>query len=139
MRWIGRCKRDRGAATAKPSLICIIDDDRWSREGMSCYLDSCGYNCTAFGTAEEYLAANVVRETGCLVADVHLPGMQGPELQDRLIAEGYRIPIVFITGYFDERIRDRVLRAGAIAYLTKPWCEKTLSNCLERAFGLVAT
>ncbi len=105
---------------------------------MNCYLDSCGYNCAAFGTAEEYLSADAMRETACLVVDVQLPGMKGPELQDRLIADGYRIPIIFVTGYFDERIRDRVLRAGAIACLTKPWCERTLSGCLEKALGVEA-
>jgi FixJ family two-component response regulator len=65
--------------------------------------------------------------------------MQGPDLQDRLIAEGYRIPIIFVTGYFDGRIRDRVLQAGAVAYFTKPWCEKTLSSCLEKALGVGTT
>ncbi len=105
---------------------------------MNRYLESCGYSCATFCTAEEYLSANAVRETACLILDVQLPGMKGPELQDRLMAKGYRIPIIFVTGYCDERIRDRVLRAGAIAYLTKPWCEGTLSGWVERAFSVGA-
>jgi FixJ family two-component response regulator len=140
MRWIGRNKLNHGPASAKPpSLISIVDDDKWSRDGLSTYLEACGYNCAAFCTAEAYLSGNAVLETACLVADVQLPGMKGPELQERLIAEGYRIPIIFVTGFFDERTRDRVLRAGAIAYLTKPWCERTLSKCLEKVFGVVRT
>jgi CheY-like chemotaxis protein len=139
MRWIGKSKRPHSSGTAKPALVCVVDDDRWSREGINCYLDSCGYNCAAFRTAEDYLSADAVGETACLVADVHLPGMWGPELQQRLIADGYRIPIIFVTGYFDERTRDRVLRAGAIAYLAKPWCEKTLSGCLEKALRVAPT
>jgi FixJ family two-component response regulator len=133
-----KISRGHSAKNAKPSLVSIIDDDPWSREGMNCYLESCGYNCAAFSSAEEYLSANAMRETACLVVDVQLPGMKGPELQDRLIADGYRIPIIFVTGYFDERIRDRVLRAGAIPCLTKPWCERTLSGCLETALGVEA-
>lgn len=139
MRWIGRCRRNEGAGTVNPSLVSVIDDDPWSREGISCYLESCGYTCTAFCTAEEFLSADAAGETVCLVSDVHLPGITGPELQDRLLADGYRVPIIFVTGYFDEGMRDRVLRAGAIAYLAKPWCEKTLSTCIEKAFGVVAT
>jgi FixJ family two-component response regulator len=135
---LDQSKRAYGVESRKLSLVCIIDDDRWSREGVNRYLESCGYSCATFCTAEEYLSANAVRETACLILDVQLPGMKGPELQDRLMAKGYRIPIIFVTGYCDERIRDRVLRAGAIAYLTKPWCEGTLSGWVERAFSVGA-
>ena len=139
-RVIGQSGRNCGIENTnkKLPLVCIIDDDHWSREGVNCYLQSCGYSCAAFCTAEEYLSAHAVRETACLVVDVQLPGMSGPELQERVMAEGYRIPIIFLTGYCDEQTRNRVLRAGAMAYLTKPWCERTLSGCLERAFGLEA-
>jgi FixJ family two-component response regulator len=102
-------------------------------------IDSRGYNCAAFCSAEEYLSGNAIRETTCLVVDVQLPGMRGPELQDRLIVKGYRIPMIFITGDFNERTRDRVLRAGAIAYLAKPWSERTLGECLEKALGAAKT
>jgi CheY-like chemotaxis protein len=135
---IDKPERDYEVKNRKSSLVSIIDDDHWSREGVNCFLESCGYSCATFCTAEEYLSADAVRETACLIVDVQLPGMKGPELQDRLMAEGYRIPIIFVTGYCDDRIRDQVLRAGAIAYLTKPWCERALSGCLERAFGVGA-
>lgn len=139
VRPIDQSERDYGVeVNRKPSLVSIIDDDPWSREGVNCYLESCGYSCATFCTAEEYLSANAVRQTACLIVDVQLPGMKGPELQDRLMAEGYRIPIIFVTGCCDERLRGRVLRAGAMAYLTKPWCERTLSGCLERAFRAAA-
>jgi CheY-like chemotaxis protein len=139
VRSIDRSDRKCGLQSNKKSpLVSIIDDDHWSREGVNFYLESCGYSCATFCTAEEYLSANAARETACLIVDVQLPGMKGPELQDRLRAEGYRIPIIFVTGYCDEQIRNRVLRAGAMAYLTKPWCESALSGCLERAFGVGA-
>jgi CheY-like chemotaxis protein len=138
-RSLDQSERDYGVEINRtPWLVSIVDDDPWSREGVNCYLESCGYNCATFCTAEEYLSANAVRETACLIVDVQLPGMKGPELQDRLMAEGHRIPIIFVTGCCDERLRGRVLRAGAMAYLTKPWCERTLSGCLERAFRVVA-
>jgi CheY-like chemotaxis protein len=139
VRFADQSGRNCGAENNKKlSLVSIVDDDHWSREGVNFYLESCGYSCATFCTAEEYLSADAVRETACLIVDVQLPGMKGPELQDRLIAEGHRIPIVFVTGYCDEQIRNRVLRAGAMAYLTKPWCERALSGCLERAFGVAA-
>lgn len=140
VRFIDQSGRNCGVEinNKKLSLVSIIDDDPWSREGVNCYLESCGYSCATFCTAEEYLSANAVRETACLIVDVELPGMNGPQLQDRLMAEGYRIPIIFVTGYCDEHTRSRVLRAGAMAFLTKPWCERALSGCLERAFGVGA-
>ncbi|HTV37539.1 MAG TPA: response regulator [Xanthobacteraceae bacterium] len=120
-------------------LISIVDDDEWARQGMSAYIESCGHDCATFRTAEEYLSFDRMCDTICLIADVQLPGMKGPDLQDRLIADGCCIPIIFVTGFFDERIRNRVLRAGAIGYLTKPYREETLSDCLQRALGNFCT
>lgn len=123
---------------ARRKLISIVDDDEWARQGTSVYVESCGYDCATFCTAEEYLSFDGLRDTDCLVADVHLPGINGPDLQDRLIADGYRIPVIFVSGFFDEEIRNRVLRTGALCYLTKPYSEKTLSAYLERALRNVS-
>ena len=98
-------------------------------------MSSCGYKCATFRSAEEYLCADVIHKTACLVLDVQLPRMNGPDLQDRLIADGYRTPIIFLTGFIDERTRDRVLQTGAVGYLAKPCCEKILSGPLETALG----
>lgn len=124
---------NRGCADAK--LVSVVDDDDRCRHGMNAYIESCGYKCSTFRSAEEYLLADAVHKTACLVLDVQLPGIKGPDLQDRLIADGHRTPIIFVTGFLDERTKDRVLQAGAVGYLTKPCCEKTLSGCLEKALG----
>jgi FixJ family two-component response regulator len=118
-------------------LIAIIDDDAFARDGMTALVESLGYVSARFASTEEYLASNIVVETACLVLDVHLPGMNGPDLQANLLADGYRIPIIFVTGQFDDRTRAKVSRAGAIAYLAKPCCEKMLVSCLDRALGRV--
>ena len=116
-------------------LVSIVDDNDYCREGINAFIKSCGYKCATFRSAEEYLLPDAARITACLVVDVQLPGIKGPDLQDRLIADGYRMPIIFVTGFFDERTKNRVLQAGALGYLSKPCCGKTLSGCLEKALG----
>lgn len=118
-------------------LISIIDDDCYARDGLSAYIESLGHVSAPFATAEQYLSSGVVVRNACLISDVQLPGMQGPDLQVRLIAYGYRIPIIFVTGFYNENTRARVLRAGAIGYLAKPWHETSLIECLARALGAV--
>ena len=81
------------------------------------------------------IASGRVRDTACLITDVHLPGMSGVELQSRLIVEGHHIPIIFITAFSDEAIRARVLKSGAIAYLSKPLQEQSLITCLDQALN----
>lgn len=80
-------------------LIAIIDDDPYARDGLSAYIESWGHNTATFATAEQYLASGIVVRNACLISDVHLPGMQGPDLQVRLIADRYRIPIIFVMGF----------------------------------------
>ena len=79
------------------------------------------------------MKSGLVRDTGCLITDVHLPGMSGVDLQSRLISDGRCMPIVFITAFPEEAIRDRVLSHGALCYLTKPLQEQCLIACLEQA------
>jgi FixJ family two-component response regulator len=123
------------AAHARNSLIAIVDDDQWAREGMNSFVASLGYFGAMFMSAEEYLGSNLKQRAECLILDVHLCGMSGPDLQARLRAEGYRTPIIFMTAKFEARVRDRVMGAGALGYLTKPCDENILINCLERAVG----
>jgi FixJ family two-component response regulator len=93
-----------------------------------------GYTTASFATAEDFLNSGRVRDTTCLIVDMHLPGMSGTELQSRLILDGYRIPVIFITAFVDEATRVRVLRNGALGYLSKPLREQSLIACLDQAF-----
>jgi FixJ family two-component response regulator len=121
------------AKRAENALIVIVDDDPWAREGMSSFVGSLGYLGATFMSAEEYLDSDLKRRAGCLIVDVHLCGMSGPDLQSCLLADGYCTPIVFVTAQFEEHVRDRVMQAGALGYLTKPWDEFALIAFLEHA------
>jgi CheY-like chemotaxis protein len=115
--------------------MTVIDDSEDAREGLQALILSLGYKCKVFESAEDFLRSESKADSACLILDVHLPGMSGPDLQARLIADGYRIPIVFVSGRFEERVRSRVLAAGALAYLTKPYDENALLDCLDKALG----
>jgi len=92
-----------------------------------------GFSAHAFASAKEFLASAQLRETACLIADVEMPGMSGIELQNHLIAAGHAIPTIFITAFLDERVRDRAMNAGAIDFLSKPFDESRLLECVEQA------
>ena len=92
-----------------------------------------GYAAETFVSAEEYLQSNRAADTACLISDIHMTGMNGADLQDRLIAEGHRTPIIFVTAFPDEAIRARVLKAGACGFLTKPFSDESLIECLDKA------
>jgi FixJ family two-component response regulator len=81
---------------------------------------SLGYHASTFGSADKFLNSEQISDTSCLITDVQMPGLSGRDLRDRLIAGGHRIPIIFITGYPDENVRVRAMKAGAIAFLSKP-------------------
>lgn len=118
---------------AKLRVISIIDDDESVRLATARLVRSLGYRADVFASAEEFLQSGRVRESSCLIADLHMPGMSGADLQDRLRAEGHRIPIVFMTAYFEEKTRARVLQAGAFGFLRKPFDNATLIKHLETA------
>jgi CheY-like chemotaxis protein len=115
--------------------IVVVDDARDCRQGLHHLVESLGYKCQTFETAEDYLRSELDGYTACLILDVNLPGMSGPDLQAHLIADGYCIPTVFVTGRFEERVRSRVLAAGAFGYLTKPLDENVLLNCIDAALN----
>ena len=114
-------------------LVAIIEDDGSVREATDHLLRLLGYATAPFASAEDFLNSGRVHDPACLITDVHLPGMSGVELQSRLILDGHRIPIIFVTAFPDEAIRARVLRDGAVCYLSKPLQEKSLIACLDRA------
>jgi FixJ family two-component response regulator len=118
---------------SKVLLISIVDDDRSFRRAAAGLVESLGYAAAAFGSAEEFLKSGQLDDTACLICDVHMPGMSGIELQDRLLAGGYRIPVVFITAYSDAKARAQALAAGALGFLDKPFGEQELIACLDRA------
>jgi FixJ family two-component response regulator len=113
--------------------MAIVDDDEAVREAMKTLVRSLGYNASTFGSAEEFLNLVQVDDTSFLITDLHMPGLSGLDLQDRLIAKGHRIPIIFITGFPDYTARARAMRAGALAFLTKPINQHDLIDHLETA------
>ena len=114
-------------------MIAIVDDDEAVREATRMLVRSLGHKACTFGSADKFLSSEQVDDTSCLITDVQMPGLSGIELQDRLIARGHRIPIIFITGYPDENLRMRAMKAGALAFLTKPPNHDHLLGYLEKA------
>jgi len=116
------------------ALVAIIDDDPFVRQAIDDLLRSLGYRTATFASAEDFLQSSCIRETTCLISDVQMPGLSGVDLQRVLVAEGNRTPMIFITAYFDERIRQNVMEAGALGYLSKPFDEDCLIALLESSF-----
>ena len=119
-------------------VISIIDDDELVRDAVRDLVRSLGYVAKAFASAEDYLRSDSLWGSSCLITDVQMPGMSGAELQDRLIEEGNRTPIIFITAYFDEKVRNRVLKAGGCGFFKKPLDEAAFVQCLEKALKAAA-
>jgi FixJ family two-component response regulator len=117
----------------KASLISVVEDDRFFRESMKRLMRSLGYRVEAFPTAIDFLASSRLVETSCLIADVHMPGMTGPELYKRLIEAGHAIPTILVTACPDERVRARALKDGVICYLGKPVDQEHLMRCVQAA------
>lgn len=124
---------------AKTHVISIIDDDPAVREATQRLIRSLGYAAQAFSSAEEYLESDGIGDSACVITDLHMPGMSGAELQDRLIAEGHQIPMIFVTAYFEERARARVMDAGAFGFFCKPFTDESLIACLDKALGARST
>jgi FixJ family two-component response regulator len=116
-------------------VISIVDDDESVREATKSLVRSLGYKAETFGSAEEFLESEHLKATACLITDVQMPGLSGVELQDRLIADGHRVPVIFVTGFPDERLQGHVLKNGAIGYLRKPFNEDRLIACIDAALA----
>jgi FixJ family two-component response regulator len=116
-------------------VVGVIDDDVSLLRALQRLLCASGFHVKAFSSAEEFLAARNVASVGCLVLDVHLGGLSGFELHDRLVAAGRRIPVVFITAHDDSLTRERARRAGAIDYLRKPFNDELLIAGINRALA----
>ena len=114
-------------------LIAVVDDDESVREALTGLLKSLGYRAVSFRSAKDFLQSRRRDGTACLIADVQMPGMTGPELHDRLVASGKPIPTILITAYPDEIVRARALQAGVQGYLAKPFSDGDLLTCLQSA------
>lgn len=122
-------------ALHKRSLICVIDDDQSVRESLPDLLNEFGFSVRTFASAVEFLASDSLDLAECLILDVAMPGMTGPELQQELIKRKSRIPIIFITAHSNEGVRARMLKQGAAAFLFKPFSDTDLRVALNTAFA----
>ena len=117
-----------------PPLVYVIDDDISLLRALRRLLGAGGFRVCTFSSAEDFLES-AKSTPGCLVLDVHLGGLSGFELHDRLVAAGRRIPVVFITAHDDAVTRERARRAGAVDYLRKPFNDESLIAGINRALG----
>ena len=120
-------------------MISIVDDDPFVRQAIDNLVQSLGYRASTFASAEDFLQSSYIHEMTCLISDVQMPGLSGVDLQQVLIAQGNRMPMIFITAYFDERIRQSVMEAGAIGYLGKPFDDESLIELLQWALKSEST
>ena len=118
------------------SLVSVVDDDESVRESLPDLLRQFGFAAQAFSSAEAFLASNAVSETNCLLLDVAMPGMSGPELQQELILRQQEIPIVFVTANGNTTVRPHLLAQGAVECLFKPFSEAALLDALNTALRM---
>jgi FixJ family two-component response regulator len=114
-------------------LISIVDDDESIRKGLGRLFKSVGFDVQCFGSAEEFLNSGDFQGSACLILDLRMPGMDGLELQRRLIADNWQIPIVFLTAHSDEHSRAQAMKAGAIDFVDKPFNEASLIRNVNKA------
>jgi FixJ family two-component response regulator len=118
------------------SIISVVDDDDSVRESLQGLIRAFGFAVEAFASAEEFLNSDQLPNTRCLILDVRMPGMNGIELQRRLVASHCGIPVIFITAHGDETARSQALKDGAVDYLLKPFTEDALLNAIHAALKL---
>lgn len=121
------------AIPADGKVVAVIDDDESVRTALQELLKSAGFEAQAFASAEEFLKSGLQGQTGCLIADIRMPGMSGLELQAKLNADRCRIPTIFITAHGDEKMRMQALRAGAVEFLAKPFDDEVLLESIRAA------
>src|SRR5579872_1015558 len=121
-----------GSATERP-LVCVVDDDESVRESLPDLLGEFGFATRTFSSAAEFLASDCVGQSRCLILDIAMPGMTGPELQQELIRRRQAIPTIFITANRDKTVRPRLLDQGAVECLSKPFSDTALLEALNAA------
>jgi len=123
------------ATEEKTKMVVIVDDDESMRNALRGLMKEVGLPAQAFASAEDFLAFDHKQQTGCVIADIRMPGMSGLELQARLKAERCNVPIIFITGHGDEKMRLQALRAGAVEFLSKPFDDEILLDSVRAAMN----
>jgi FixJ family two-component response regulator len=123
----------RSLVSVVGSLVSVVDDDESVRESLPDLLKELGFKVRAFSSAEEFLASDCVGQSKCLILDVAMPGMSGPDLQRELTRRGQEIPIIFITAHKDETVRPRLLGQGAVECLFKPFSDMVLLEAVNAA------
>jgi FixJ family two-component response regulator len=118
------------------SLVSIVDDDESVRESLPDLLKELGFSVQTFSSGEEFLASEYVVQTRCLILDIAMPGMSGPDLHRQLKHRGQEIPVVFITGHGDQSIRPHLIQQGAIECLFKPFSEAALLDAINAALRI---
>jgi FixJ family two-component response regulator len=118
-------------------LLSVVDDDKSMRESLPDLIREFGFAARAFSSAEEFLSSGSADQTSCLILDVAMPVMSGPELQQELKRRGEEIPTIFVTGQRDETIRARVLEQGAVGFLLKPFSDAALLAAIKSALETI--
>jgi FixJ family two-component response regulator len=116
-------------------VIAIVDDDESFLQATISFVHSLGYSAAAFSSADAFLNSNAVENTDCLITDLQMPGMSGIELQNYLLAQGNRVPVIFVTAFPETEARGDALRAGAVGFLGKPFGDENLISCLNKALA----
>ena len=117
-------------------LIVIVDDDELALDGIRDLVESLGYAAATFTSAEHFLKSAVIPQVTCLITDLQMPGQSGLELQEALRSRGYQMPVILITAYPNDKDRTRALNNGAIGFLSKPFDDRWLMECLTDAIKL---
>ena len=110
----------------KEKLVAVIEDDESYRRAVQRLLKAAGFRAQSFASAEDFLSSGQQEETGCLIADIRMPGMSGLDLQSKLNSDHCPIPTIFITAHGDEKMRLQAMRSGAVKFLAKPFDGETL-------------
>ena len=126
-------KSSRVQVVPAPLVVSVVDDDESVREALPDLLRELGFAAKAFASADEFLKSGCIPATRCLILDIAMPGMSGPELQHELTVRGQAIPIIFITARADESLRRQLIAQGAVACLLKPFSEQELKAALDAA------
>ena len=116
-------------------LVSIIDDDFSVRRALRRLVASAGFSVETFASGREFLDSDSPGRSHCIVLDIHLGGLSGFDVQERLQEMGVQIPVIFITAHDDAATQERVNGSGAVAYLRKPFEEHALLDAIERAIG----